>query len=312
MQYGDQKLRDMARSVLPSTRRKNAKAEKQQVARKNRRQINRDCKASISYEDYLDCPAENHKIDTRKKNDSYTYLLSNRRSADKVGPLIHWAQAKVHKENIDLNDAESFFKAILPKNLIGSHAWTHLEYYMRPKHDHYSWYTERAFEERILNPTLECLRNMTRNKIDVFNNELNRIIAKTQMSVRTSKQIVDREGRAFYQKQVKQITPVEKVITLKFSHIQHKYGKVEVPMWETLDLPTMENGHSRMITWLEAQLDKPHPRGYRRNWRKLVERFLFQHYRNYFRTYSKLQNYSRSKIGTVKFVDVDLSRLGLD
>lgn len=311
MQYGEKKLRDMARSVLPSTRRKSAKAEKQQVARKNRRQINRDCKASISYEDYLECPAEDHKIDTRKKADNYTYLLSNRRGADKVGPLIRWAQAKVRKENIDLHNAEFYFKAILPKNLIGNHAWTHLEYYLRPKYDHHSWYTKNTFEERLLKPILKRLQNMTPDQINVFNNELNKVIAKTQMSVRISKQVVDRDGRTFYQKQVKQITPTETVVTRKFSHVQHKYDKVDVPTWETLDLPSMENAHSQMIGWLESQLGKEEPRSYRRLG-KLIERFLFTHYRSHFRTYSKRQNYSRSKIGTIKFVDIDLSRLGLD
>ncbi|MEZ5321373.1 MAG: hypothetical protein R2698_04740 [Microthrixaceae bacterium] len=130
MRNHNEKARDMARSVLPSTARKGARSMRAHIhgrERAHERQLLRDlrdCPDPDDYDAWLGL-SDDHRRDVAD-------MVQNRRSADKVGPLLRWAERTVERR-VDLAgaspaDREVYFRKILPPGLIGNHAITHLRW----------------------------------------------------------------------------------------------------------------------------------------------------------------------------------------
>ncbi|HEV2361392.1 MAG TPA: hypothetical protein VGS21_06805 [Acidimicrobiales bacterium] len=121
------KRRDMARSVLPSTKRRRAAAGLALVRRRHRRSIHQqlarlsgplDVAAVLEFDLGVDDKFPNHLIHDE---------VLDRRSFDKVAPLIRWAVASTG--HIRLEDRLSHVAAALPANVIGAHAVSHLAHH---------------------------------------------------------------------------------------------------------------------------------------------------------------------------------------
>lgn len=121
------KRRDMARSVLASTKRRRASAGLASVRRRYRRSVHQqlarlsgplDVSAVLEFDLGGDSRYPNHLIHDE---------ILDRRSYDKVAPLIRWAVAST--AHIRLEDRMSHVAAMLPANLIGAHAVSHLAHH---------------------------------------------------------------------------------------------------------------------------------------------------------------------------------------
>lgn len=117
--YGDKKVKDMIRGVLPSTKRKWArdmKAAENQAGRVRARSamadLEKDLEGDFDFQDDR----------TRRKIRGVT---KERRSGDKVAPLQRWAP-KVTEGAPDARLAQ--LSKMLPKDTIGRHAVTHVEF----------------------------------------------------------------------------------------------------------------------------------------------------------------------------------------
>lgn len=145
MTYGKSKERDMVRSILPSTARKGARDNKRNVNQRHRSSVkqalnqHRDVLsnerffdheefATDSYDEFFDfdvaydkiCDAD-HEYRSRIK-----YVMWYRRDADKVAPIIRWAEAKV--ADVRPEDRLSWLRARMPDNLAVRHAISHIEF----------------------------------------------------------------------------------------------------------------------------------------------------------------------------------------
>lgn len=133
MRNHNDKTRDMARSVLPSTARR--------AARQNRRIIHGRERAAERrlLHDLLACPdPDDYDNDVAwEDRPSRRDMIIYRRNADKVGSLIRWAERTVatHPRLADatLEDRLTYFRAVLPPGLIGDHAVLHIEFAIDPE-----------------------------------------------------------------------------------------------------------------------------------------------------------------------------------
>lgn len=126
MIYGDEKVRTMLRSILPSTARKHAYFAKRQIARGNRRAVNNNLTKIRSYEDAVE---DNFDYD-RPVDFGWSDMAEvvyERRNADKLAHFERWATVITdHIE--DPIDRYNYIKALVPDNLIGRHALSHVEF----------------------------------------------------------------------------------------------------------------------------------------------------------------------------------------
>lgn len=122
------KNRDMARSVLPSTRRKSARLDKQTVHGRVRSRVRDALKVTDDHEPYFwDEPADLHVNPQRdRRYGGIREVVRDRRAADKVSPLMRWAEAKADDFGDTPQERCSALRAILPPNLIGWHAMSHV------------------------------------------------------------------------------------------------------------------------------------------------------------------------------------------
>lgn len=135
MRNHSEKQRDMARSVLPSTARKGARAARRR-SHKTARQAIRTTLHRLQrahHPDDIDDPIDRYSIDMGRTTSGYNdeWLVGARRSADKVAPLVRWAGAIIERTP-SLRDGDywarrSYFEALLPDTLQGRHALSHLE-----------------------------------------------------------------------------------------------------------------------------------------------------------------------------------------
>lgn len=173
------KVRDVARSVLPSTARKGAREDKRNYHATHRHaqnQINHAiCRHLNDVDDdgrlYTDVGLyddfEDQEIfdgySARTKNpsvgwDDMNEIVSNRRGHDKVAPLIRWAQA-IEKRLMSSppwadEDKIAYFKALLPDTLQGRHALGHVKMSLGLYDDPFYIRYHRIYTP----PTIEALR----------------------------------------------------------------------------------------------------------------------------------------------------------
>jgi hypothetical protein len=141
--YGEAKTRNMARSVLPSTRARSARDELAAIKRKNRRRVRQHLSRAVTQPvnsvpgryaledtpahdwDPWDEEAQDHALEYYPDK-SIGYAVRDRRSGDKLGPIQRWAPAI--SAHLEPSERYAYVAARLPKNLIGWHALTHLAY----------------------------------------------------------------------------------------------------------------------------------------------------------------------------------------
>jgi hypothetical protein len=114
------KIRTMVRSILPSTSR-GVQRDKALLKRELRRGVRQD----LRNEDF-----EESAVDFRR-DVSMKWIVIHRRSADKLNHFMRWCEALT--EGMSREEALSFVKSLLPRNLIGDHAYSHWEQHMRPR-----------------------------------------------------------------------------------------------------------------------------------------------------------------------------------
>lgn len=120
----DEKLRDIARSVLPSEARKAARDNLRAIKQKNRRSINRQ----LARIDSIDIYYEDPRVEDLEfyPDAEIGYAVGERRGADKLS-VMRWAEERTKQEGItDPHDRYNYAKQNLPKNLAGRHALTHI------------------------------------------------------------------------------------------------------------------------------------------------------------------------------------------
>jgi len=128
--YGDSKKRDMARSILPSTKRRG------QEDRRRVHKTARTCARALmgfaedeEWEDEADLdlpnPPDFAGVERKRAHDTKN-MVEMRRYKDKVGPFSRWAE-RVTK-NLPKENRLSYLRALVPDTLIGEHAVSHVEW----------------------------------------------------------------------------------------------------------------------------------------------------------------------------------------
>ena len=156
MDYGDAKVKTMAKSVLPSRRRKGAREDKRLAHRQHRRQVSERL-ADLRWWDYDDFVVSV----THNNNRRIHEIKWDRRAADNVSAVVRWAEALT--KDIPKGDRVAFMKRLLPDNLIGRHALTHLDF-LDNEVDYRRW---RARHEEARRLRAAELTNLVRDLLSV-------------------------------------------------------------------------------------------------------------------------------------------------
>lgn len=131
MRNHDQKARDMARSILPSAARRSSRGRKRGSARRARARNAARLTRLMTYLDDLDGFEESL---TRYDLDDggWDGMVEDRRGADKVAPLIRWAEARIltraQLAEGDYWTRRYHFAVLVGDTLIGRHALQHLDH----------------------------------------------------------------------------------------------------------------------------------------------------------------------------------------
>ncbi len=121
MVYGEEKARDMARSLLPSTRRKAARKHRTGVHREARRTARLEvARFERDPEAFDGAPGPEGAPEQEIR-----YMVQQRRWGDKVHPFIRWATAITRE--LPRESRLSHVQGLLPRGVIGEHALKHLE-----------------------------------------------------------------------------------------------------------------------------------------------------------------------------------------
>lgn len=118
----------MARSVLPSTRRRGARQDRALAHARARRRLRAELHELAGYDD----PDDYEGDLTWEARGDIAEMVQERRVGDKVGPLVRWAERTVERDPV-LRDARfdqrvAHFRRLLPDGLIGDHAMVHLRW----------------------------------------------------------------------------------------------------------------------------------------------------------------------------------------
>lgn len=128
MRNYNEKARDMARSVLPSSRRRGARADRTAAHGRERVRLRAELHALAGFDDPDDYEGE---LDWIARRD-IAQMVEDRRYGDKIGPLIQWARRTVetdpHLREATPLERLDHFRRLLPPNLTGRHALFHVEW----------------------------------------------------------------------------------------------------------------------------------------------------------------------------------------
>lgn len=182
MLYGDNKRRQMARSILPSKRRKNSRYDLRVIARAHRRSEREALRAlSKALRERSEGSLDQEHVDvmeaslaraTDVRRHAVRYSVGERREADKVSPLIRWAPLAV--ADLDVQDRLPSLRAWLPDGIVGNHAMSHVDWLVEPDYDHNRYLPT---SRQRLDPKVEHEHEVTRVRaiLDAgFHKELNR------------------------------------------------------------------------------------------------------------------------------------------
>lgn len=126
MRNHDEKIKDMSRSVLPSTGRKGARDDRRLI---HKRQRVRERVAITDYRRVADRESVTPDLRGTVARE-ITDMVWHRRGMDKVGPLVRWAQATVAADpalrTASAQEQVAYFTRLMPATLIGRHAVSHI------------------------------------------------------------------------------------------------------------------------------------------------------------------------------------------
>jgi hypothetical protein len=132
----DEKTRDMARSILPSTARSSVRIRKKTSARRARARNNamlHRMTAFVNHFDDFEEPLDRYDLD----DTGWDGVVEDRRACDKVRPLLRWAEARIERSpklaEGDRRARLAHFAAILGDGLAGRHARSHLEHLFKDR-----------------------------------------------------------------------------------------------------------------------------------------------------------------------------------
>lgn len=177
MTYGEAKTRDMARSILPATNRRDARHTAASIKRHNRRVTRQALHEWKSYEDpleyeghiygYDDSPATGGEEGPKGNIKSHMW---DRRNHDKLNHFIRWAEAATAHLD-DPHARYMYIKKILPDNLIGRHALSHLEFveafnYRADVHSRYTFTAPRKMLEAPTHDEVYALVSLDLKKLN--------------------------------------------------------------------------------------------------------------------------------------------------
>ncbi|MFY1831796.1 hypothetical protein ACN47A_38125 [Myxococcus fulvus] len=120
MLYGDEKSLQMARSLLPSQRRQQARQHRAILSRSTRRAVKVRVSRMAREPDLFEDCAEWDEDSASKMG----WVVGRRRSSDKVNPFIRWAKHRTAEEPRD--SRLSRIRGTVPEGVIGAHALGHL------------------------------------------------------------------------------------------------------------------------------------------------------------------------------------------
>jgi hypothetical protein len=157
----NQKSKDMAESVLPSTRRRAVRNDRRTIHQRHRARTRAALTAYRQAVDPVDVEVNAREMPDRALRD----FVWERRAADKVGPLVRWAIRRVERDP-QLRDADvatqvDAFRGILPDNLIGRHALSHIEWGL-------SWHSRKHLYRAIGSPRADRERELLRNRVQLI------------------------------------------------------------------------------------------------------------------------------------------------
>lgn len=120
MVYGDDKAYEMARSLLPSTGRRQARKARALVSRGSRRTHRaRVARLAREPDEADDCSELDGDTSLEMR-----YVVWRRRGADKVNPFRRWAREQTR--DLPRDSRLAHVRGLLPQGLIGEHALDHL------------------------------------------------------------------------------------------------------------------------------------------------------------------------------------------
>ena len=126
MRNHDEKIKDMSRSVLPSTGRKGARDDRRLI---HKRQRTHTRAALTEYRGVADRESVTRDLRGREAR-QITEMVWHRRGMDKVGPLIRWAEATIAADprlrTASVPEQVGYFTRLLPPTTIGRHAVSHI------------------------------------------------------------------------------------------------------------------------------------------------------------------------------------------
>ena len=132
MRNHDQKITDMVESALPSTRRRSAQTDRRLIHHRERARLRAALHGLAGYDDPDDFAGD---LSYRDKS-GISDMVGNRREADKLGPLLRWAERRAEDlvSRRAYVDAEllAWFRASLPDTTAGRHACDHIEWVIAP------------------------------------------------------------------------------------------------------------------------------------------------------------------------------------
>lgn len=175
MIYGDEKIRDMARSILPSKYYRSARRCKKEFSKRKRQQVKEGLRKTLSNDNYEYPDNFDPNMDQVISNDRLERIVRNRRDGDKVNPIQRWFRLKVQQINSE-DERYAYARSVLPNNLVGWHALTHLRWiikdnkipdYSRDKIDHWENLTARLENLLIHGGILELNKAIRKNHYNV-------------------------------------------------------------------------------------------------------------------------------------------------
>jgi hypothetical protein len=122
----DEKIKDMSRSVLPSTGRKSARDYRRRI---HKQQRVRELAAVTAYHRVANPDSVTPDVRGRY-GPEITQMVWARRGADKIGPLVRWAKATIAVDpflrSASRAEQVAYFARLMPDNTIGQHAVLHI------------------------------------------------------------------------------------------------------------------------------------------------------------------------------------------
>lgn len=158
-----EKLRDMVRSILPSRYRHAARAAKAGENRRVRHAVRQDLHAEDLETTAADLLRDAHILP----------ITRWRRGGDKLNHFLRWCSAITR--GMPAGRALAFVRQILPRNVIGDHAFFHWESHLRPRLCVPGYYEQR---KRDLQSFEDKLRHRLRRALSIDPDLLGRLNAQ--------------------------------------------------------------------------------------------------------------------------------------